>query len=66
MNDFNKGVNYAFDYILRNLKACNIGDGIEGCITRSELQELKKTISFKCNFCEYPCENDWCSTKDNK
>jgi hypothetical protein len=66
MNDFNKGVKYAFDYIIKNLRGCNIQGGLEGCITRSELEQLRSKIAFKCDFCEYPCENEWCSTKDKE
>lgn len=63
MNDFEKGVQFAFDYIKKNMigRVCNYG--MESVVTEKELEELRKTIPKKCKFCPMPCGQDWCSTK---
>lgn len=65
MNEFNRGIEYAIDVILNNLKEIKLGNKKQQVITKEELLSLKKNIPLKCNFCTTPCGNDWCPTKIN-
>lgn len=64
MNDFNKGIDYAFDFIKENLMGRVVNGRLEGVVTEEDLEMLRKKIHRKCNFCSIPCETSWCSTKD--
>lgn len=66
MNDFNKGIQYAFDYIEKNIIGHVINGKLEGVITKEQLKDLKNSISFKCDFCIKPCEQLHCCTKTGK
>jgi len=65
-NEFNKGIDYAFDYIEKHLIGHVIGYGLQGVVTEKMLKELRKKIHRRCDVCvgQNPCENAWCSTKD--
>jgi hypothetical protein len=64
VNDFNKGIEYAFDYIEKHMYGYVVNGRLEAAVLRKELEELRKKIPKKCDFCTAPCETDWCSTKD--
>jgi hypothetical protein len=64
VNDFNKGIEYAFDFLEKHIIGRVVNGRLEGIITKDELEELRKKIPKKCDFCTAPCETDWCSTKD--
>lgn len=64
MNDFNKGIEFAFDFIRNNIKGHNIGGTLKGAVTRQELEILHKKIPKKCDLCTKPCEQEWCPTNN--
>jgi len=66
MSDFNKGIEYAFDYIEKHMYGHNINGVLQAAILRNELKELRNKIPKKCYFCPEPCDNNWCSTKEEK
>lgn len=66
MNDFNKGIEYAFDYIEKRMYGCVVNGRLEAAVLRKELEELRKSIPRKCDFCSKPCGTDWCPTKTEK
>ena len=66
MNDFNRGIDYAFDYIEKHINGHIVNGKLEGVILREQLEELKNKIPKKCDFCINPCKTDWCCTKDKK
>ena len=45
--DFDDGVEYAFNFILNNLKWRLINGQLEAAITREEIEELKKNMPKK-------------------
>lgn len=66
-NDFNKGIDYAFDYIEKHIIGRVVNNRLEGVVTVKELKELRQSIHRRCNICTgNPCENDWCPTKGKK
>lgn len=67
-NEFNKGIDYAFDFILKNMYGYVVNGKFTGAVTESELKELREKIHRRCNVCvgKNPCENAWCPTKDKK
>lgn len=66
MTDFEKGVEYAMEYIKKNMVGMVINGSVKSAITKEKLEKIKKTIHKRCDFCEKPCENSWCSTKSKK
>lgn len=64
MNNFNKGIYFAFDFIEKNMVGRVVNGKLEGVVTKDMLKTIKQEISRKCNFCDKPCETEWCSTKD--
>lgn len=66
MNEFNKGIEYTFDYIEKNIIGCVVNGKIEGVITKKQLKELRKSIPRKCDFCLKPCEQPHCCTITEK
>lgn len=66
MNEFNRGIDYAFDYIRKNMYGRVVNGSLEGVITKKELLKLQEEIHKKCNVCPKPCEMDWCCTKEDK
>lgn len=62
MTDFEKGVEFAFEYIKKNMIGMPCGYGLQAVVTEERLQELRKTIPLKCGSCPSPCEQSWCST----
>lgn len=62
MNDFNKGIDYAFDYIEKHMYGYVVNGQLKAAVLREELEELKKSISRKCDFCPKPCEQPHCCT----
>lgn len=63
MNDFNKGIEYAFKYLEENITGRVVNGLLEGVLTREELRKLKENIPKKCDFCVKPCKTEWCCTK---
>jgi hypothetical protein len=63
MNEFNKGIEYAFDYIEKNIKGYVVNGQLESAILKEDLKKIRKNISRKCDSCTKPCGTDWCSTK---
>jgi hypothetical protein len=63
-NEFNKGIEFAFEYIEKHLVGHVVGYGLEGIVTEKMLKDLKQKIPRKCNVCpDKPCGTDWCPTK---
>jgi hypothetical protein len=65
-SDFNEGIDYAFDYIEKNIIGHMVNGSLVGVITKEQLETLKKNIPRRCSQCDIPCGNDWCSTKSTK
>ena len=65
-NEFNKGINYAFDYIEKHIIGRVVNGRLEGVITAQQLKELRKSIPLKCDFCPMPCEQPHCCTVTGK
>lgn len=63
MTEFEKGVEFAFEYIRKRMIGRVINGHLEAVVTKKHLEELQKTIPKKCQFCENPCGQSWCSTK---
>lgn len=68
MNEFNKGIEYAFDFLEKHIIGRVVNGRLEGVITKDQLDELRQKIHRRCDVCvgKNPCENDWCCTKDKK
>lgn len=65
-NEFNKGIDYAFDFILKNLVGRVVNGRLMAAATEQDLKAMKQNIHRRCDVCvgENPCETDWCPTKD--
>ena len=67
MNDFNKGIEYAFDFLEKHIIGRVVNGRLEGIITKDELEELRNKIPRRCDICTGPpCGTDWCPTKGKK
>lgn len=64
MSGFNKGVDYAFRFIIQNLVGYEVNGNLTAAITKQQLEYLHKTIPKKCDFCTEPCEDNWCPTSE--
>ena len=63
MNNFNKGIDFAFEYIEKNLLGKSVNGALQGVVTKEMLADLKKKIPKKCEICQNPCGQSWCPTK---
>jgi hypothetical protein len=66
MSDFNRGIQYAFEYLKKNLIGRDVNGKMIGVLTGEQIDELYKKIPKKCGFCEKPCENSWCVTRNKE
>ena len=66
MTDFEKGVEFAFKYIKDNMIGRVVNGQLEAVVTKKDLERLQKTIPKKCNSCDAPCGQSWCSTITDK
>lgn len=64
MNEFNKGVDYAFSFILDNLIGCDVNGVLVPAITKKQIETLHSKIPKKCDFCTEPCQDNWCPTTE--
>jgi hypothetical protein len=62
MNDFNKGIEYAFDYIEKHMYGYVVNGQFKSAVLKEELKNLRKKIPIKCDFCPKPCEQPHCCT----
>ena len=67
-NEFNKGIDYAFDFILKNLVGRVVNGKLKGAAIKEDLEAMRQNIHRRCDICVgcNPCESQWCPTKRGK
>lgn len=64
MTEFEKGVEFAFKYIKERMVGRVVNGHLDSVVTENHLKRLQEEVTKKCQFCEIPCGQSWCSTKE--